>query len=66
MLGAEAAGGGMRRGRRRGKMAIEGPGHHPPLTLVPLLMSVAAVFISRHVFSAAAQIPDPEVGAYGP
>ncbi|CAM4598393.1 unnamed protein product [Leuciscus chuanchicus] len=51
----------MRRGRRRGKMAIEGPGHHPPLTLVPLLMSVAAVLISHHIFNAAAQIPDPEL-----
>lgn len=59
---AEAAGGGMRRGRRRGKMAMEGPRHQPP-SLVPLLMSVTAVLISHHVFNAAAQIPDPEVRA---
>ncbi|XP_067308382.1 transmembrane inner ear expressed protein isoform X1 [Pseudorasbora parva] len=50
----------MRRGRRRGKMAIEGPRRQPP-TLVPLLMSVTAVLISHHVFNAAAQIPDPEL-----
>lgn len=52
----------MRRGRRRGKMAMEGPRHQPP-SLVPLLMSVTAVLISHHVFNAAAQIPDPEVRA---
>lgn len=50
----------MRRGRRRGKMATEGPTHPPP-TLVPLLMSVVAVLISHHIFNAAAQIPDPEL-----
>ncbi|XP_073705585.1 transmembrane inner ear expressed protein [Garra rufa] len=50
----------MRRGRRRGKMAMEGPRHQPP-TLVPLLMSVTAVLISHHIFNAAAQIPDPEL-----
>ncbi|XP_067220193.1 transmembrane inner ear expressed protein [Chanodichthys erythropterus] len=50
----------MRRGRRRGKMAMEGPRHQPP-SLVPLLMSVTAVLISHHVFNAAAQIPDPEL-----
>lgn len=55
----------MRRGRRRGKMAMEGPRHQPP-TLVPLLMSVTAVLISHHIFNAAAQIPDPEVRFYGP
>lgn len=52
----------MRRGRRRGKMATEGPTYPPP-TLVPLLMSVVAVLISHHIFNAAAQIPDPEVRA---
>uniref|UniRef100_A0A672SSS8 Uncharacterized protein n=1 Tax=Sinocyclocheilus grahami TaxID=75366 RepID=A0A672SSS8_SINGR len=52
----------MRRGRRRGKMAMEGPRHQPP-TLVPLLMSVTAVLISHHIFNTAAQIPDPEVRA---
>uniref|UniRef100_A0A8C1K6C4 Transmembrane inner ear n=1 Tax=Cyprinus carpio TaxID=7962 RepID=A0A8C1K6C4_CYPCA len=50
----------MRRGRRREKMAMEGPRYQPP-TLVPLLMSVTAVLISHHVFNAAAQIPDPEL-----
>ncbi|XP_056321575.1 transmembrane inner ear expressed protein [Danio aesculapii] len=50
----------MRRGRRRGKMAMEGPGNQPP-SLVPLLMSVTAVLISHHFFNAAAQIPDPEL-----
>lgn len=50
----------MRRGRRREKMAMEGPRYQPP-TLVPLLMSVTAVLISHHIFNAAAQIPDPEV-----
>ncbi|XP_056599038.1 LOW QUALITY PROTEIN: transmembrane inner ear expressed protein [Triplophysa dalaica] len=50
----------MRRGRRRGKMATEGP-TYPPSTLVPLLMSVVAVLISHHIFNAAAQVPDPEL-----
>ncbi|XP_051990546.1 uncharacterized protein LOC127649480 isoform X2 [Xyrauchen texanus] len=56
----EEEGGGMKRWKRRGKMATVGPSHQSP-DLVPLLMSIVAVLISHHIFNAAAQIPDPEL-----